>query len=54
MTAYIAAPFPVVPASALETPATTSPLWLIEQLWTYQAVGIIGGAPKSCKTWMAL
>jgi len=52
--ATVAAPFPVVSASALETPASTSPLWLIEQLWTQQAVGIIGGAPKSCKTWMAL
>jgi hypothetical protein len=52
--AAIAAPFPVVLASALETPAATSPSWLIEQLWTHQAVGIIGGAPKSCKTWLAL
>lgn len=50
----IAAPFPVVLASALETPAAASPSWLIEQLWTHQAVGIIGGAPKSCKTWLAL
>jgi hypothetical protein len=30
------------------------PAWLIDQLWTAGAVGIIGGAPKSCKTWMAL
>jgi len=52
--AAIATPFPVVSASALETPASTTPPWLIEQLWTHQAVGIIGGAPKSCKTWMAL
>jgi hypothetical protein len=35
-------------------PAANSSLWLIEQLWTVQAVGIIGGAPKSCKTWLAL
>jgi hypothetical protein len=33
--------------------ASTTP-WLIEQLWTAQAVGIIGGTPKSYKTWMAL
>jgi len=54
MTADLAAPFPVVLASALETAAATSPPWLIQQLWTHQAVGIIGGAPKSCKTWLAL
>jgi hypothetical protein len=28
--------------------------WLIDQLWTSNAVGILGGAPKSLKTWMAL
>lgn len=47
-------PFPVVRASALETSEINRPLWLIDNLWTSSAVGIIGGAPKSCKTWMAL
>jgi hypothetical protein len=28
--------------------------WLIRPLWGYAAVGILGGAPKSCKTWLAL
>jgi RecA-family ATPase len=28
--------------------------WLVEGLWTQQAVGIIGGEPKCCKTFMAL
>jgi len=28
--------------------------WLIEGLWAAQGVGVIGGAPKSCKTWLAL
>ena len=28
--------------------------WLIEGLWTRQGVGLIGGAPKCCKTWLAL
>jgi hypothetical protein len=28
--------------------------WLIEDLWTAGGVGVIGGAPKSCKTWLAL
>ncbi len=29
-------------------------LWLIEQIWTQGAVGIIGGAPKCCKSWFGL
>jgi AAA domain-containing protein len=28
--------------------------WLIEQLWSDQAVGILGGEPKSCKSFLAL
>jgi hypothetical protein len=28
--------------------------WLIEQLWGASAVGVIGGAPKCSKTWLAL
>jgi hypothetical protein len=48
------APFPVVlPADLRASAAATTP-WLIDQLWTANAVGIIGGAPKSLKTWMAL
>ena len=49
-----ASPFPVVRPSELQaTSASTTP-WLIDQLWTTQAVGILGGTPKSYKTWMAL
>jgi hypothetical protein len=44
---------PVVHASALENEAEQKP-WLIERLWTHQAVGIIGGPPKLLKTWVAL
>ncbi|MCP4544610.1 MAG: AAA family ATPase [Chloroflexi bacterium] len=29
-------------------------IWLIEQIWTEGAVGIIGGAPKCCKSWFGL
>jgi hypothetical protein len=47
-------PFPVVRPCDLQTPAASSAPWLIDQLWTAHAVGIIGGAPKSYKTWMAL
>lgn len=28
--------------------------WLIRQLWTRSAVGIVSGAPKSCKSWLVL
>jgi len=28
--------------------------WLIDSLWGYAAVGIIGGAPKCCKSWLGL
>lgn len=47
-------PFPVVRPCDLRTSATSTTPWLIDHLWTAQAVGIIGGSPKSYKTWMAL
>lgn len=28
--------------------------WLIEELWGRGAVGILGGSPKSCKSWLGL
>jgi hypothetical protein len=28
--------------------------WLVEQLWAEQAVGIVGGEPKSCKSFLVL
>lgn len=46
-------PLPVVHASALEAETEQKP-WLIEQLWTRGAVGILGGPPKLLKTWLAL
>lgn len=46
-------PLPVVHASALERETEQKP-WLIEQLWTRGAVGILGGPPKLLKTWLAL
>lgn len=30
------------------------PSWLIEPLWPHSAVGIVGGQPKSWKSWLAL
>jgi len=46
-------PLPVVAAAKVES-ATERVRWLIEGLWGVEAVGVIGGAPKSCKTWLAL
>jgi hypothetical protein len=47
-------PLPVQRASQL--PADTAALtrWLVEGLWSDQAVGILGGEPKCCKTFLAL
>ena len=28
--------------------------WLIRELWGHAAVGIVGGAPKCCKSWLGL
>ena len=44
---------PVVNAAALEAPDPTR-RWLIENLWARSGVGIIGGAPKCCKSWLGL
>ena len=44
---------PVVRASELAH-ATHAPQWLAEGLWARAAVGILGGAPKCCKSWLAL
>jgi hypothetical protein len=32
----------------------TQPRWLVEALWSEQAVGILGGQPKCCKSFLAL
>lgn len=35
-------------------PEPPSERWLIEKLWGWPAVGLIGGSPKSLKSWLAL
>lgn len=35
-------------------PGDQGPRWLIEALWPHAAVGVIGGQPKSWKTWLGL
>jgi len=46
-------PFPIVRVAHLAT-EDRAPGWLVEDLWSEQAVGFVGGTPKSGKTWLAL
>lgn len=45
---------PVVPACELAPGEPKGPGWLVEGLWVQSGVGIIGGAPKCAKSWLAL
>lgn len=47
-------PLEVLPVARIPPEPLDRPPWLIDQLWARQAVGIIGGAPKCCKTYLAL
>ena len=40
-------------ADVAERPSDETP-WLIEGLWGAGGVGVIGGSPKVCKSWLAL
>ncbi|MFN8625798.1 MAG: AAA family ATPase [Candidatus Binatia bacterium] len=44
------------PAGPARAGTTLAPerRWLVEQLWGTEAVGIIGGEPKCCKSFLAL
>ena len=46
-------PLPVQRASQLDSNGPQTQ-WLVEELWTDQAVGILGGEPKCCKSFLAL
>jgi len=46
-------PLPVKRAHQLQLRAEEE-RWLIESLWTSEAVGVLGGQPKCCKTFLAL
>ena len=39
------APLPTVPVHAIN-PQPDAPQWLVRDLWTSAAVGVIGGQPK--------
>jgi AAA domain len=47
------AALPVVRAADLHEPDPER-AWLVADLWARAGVGIIGGAPKCCKSWLAL
>ncbi len=53
MTAAPKAELPVVRAADLAE-AGEEPGWLFEGLWAEGGVGVIGGEPKCCKSWLAL
>jgi hypothetical protein len=44
---------PVVRAVDLDD-GDALPGWLVDTLWARAAVGVLGGAPKCCKSWLAL
>lgn len=44
---------PVVRAADIPD-AEARPRWLVASLWARAGVGILGGAPKCCKSWLAL
>jgi hypothetical protein len=46
-------PLPFVRAAALAS-AAPEEHWLVRPLWPKAAVGILGGSPKSCKSWLGL
>lgn len=53
MTAIAAGTLPVTRASDLAD-VPTARRWLVEDLWGDEAVGIVGGEPKCCKSFLAL
>lgn len=46
-------PLPILQAAMLDKQHEEQH-WLIEGLWARSAIGLIGGAPKCCKTWLGL
>jgi hypothetical protein len=45
---------PVKLACELCPDADSAPRWLIDGLWSDAAVGVLGGEPKCCKSFLAL
>ena len=53
MSAVTSEMLPICRANQLEV-QTVETSWLIQSLWAHAAVGIIGGAPKCCKSWLGI
>ena len=47
------APLPTIRACDLDADPPDA-RWLIQNIWVRQGVGIVGGMPKNCKSWMGL
>ena len=47
-------PLPTIRVGDVEETAEASSRWLVEGLWSERAVGVLGGPPKSAKTWLAV
>lgn len=44
---------PTLQVADIEMPDADA-AWLVRDLWGHEAVGIVGGAPKCCKSWLGL
>ncbi len=48
------ASFPTVRVGEVKPLDLTAESWLVEGIWSWRAVGVLGGPPKSTKTWTAV
>jgi len=46
--------FPTVRVGEVQPLDPTAERWLVEGIWSWRAVGVLGGPPKSTKTWTAV
>jgi hypothetical protein len=46
-------PLPVLQVAAIDS-GDPEQNWLVRSLWGRAAGGFVGGAPKTCKSWLAL
>jgi len=47
-------PLKLLPIGSIKSIENPKDHWLIEDLWTARGVGVLGGAPKTCKTFLAV
>jgi hypothetical protein len=46
--------FPTIPVAEVKPLDKSAGCWLVEGLWSWRAVGVLGGPPKSAKAWTAV